>query len=332
MSGRTVKLSATLLDVLRVINGDGLSLKSEDRIQTRHRRYQAGNRVLETHYFTRYIHDKSELWIFCSGLGDQAMMQQIGDTFLSMSDPELGKIMVGMGNGVPVREMWRGDFSVVYPFATTVENWHHKHFATLNYAPDLVMATSTKILEDVAEFTGYPTMRFRPGIGRFFKPLYKKRKGYGFAGLDNKNPDDTHAILGWIKDDPEFEWISKSGITEDDFLTLPELNEWYNSKKIIFGIQNTERVSFGYVPSRIYESIASGTPLVTTANPQIEEALEFKYPYQSKGYDHTRELVCDILDNYQQATKTLDDMSRMVLEKHSYVKRLNNLFEKLRSL
>jgi len=281
--------------------------------------------------YQRYIGDKTELWLFGSGLGEYTMFQQIGDSFLGMvdagKDPELGRVMIGLGHSDTAFMVYKGDYNVVWTWALP-EYKLQPYLNRLLCKPDLFMSNEPRINE-IMEHSGYKTLRMCSGVNpRFFYPMNLERKGIGYCGVDNKGKDQRDIIIKPAQK-YDFEWISRFG---DRFLEITELNEWYNSKEIVLGMIHDDRQNISYMPTRVPETLASGTPLLTYRIHNLKDSLGFEYPYQSSSAEETAEMLEKMLNEYNAVLEEVRKYSEYVVEKHSYEKKLNQIFEELRKI
>jgi len=302
------------------------------RIQTLGKFYQIGSEVVEGHYFTRFMEKKTECWFFTTGIGDQTMCQQMGDSFLELcdteGDPELGRIMFSMGLGPGAFEPYLGDFNVCWPWG--VKPWEMEdHLDRIGVKQDLVIGPWPERLE-AAEDAGVASMPMTVGVGRFFKPLCLERKGLGYAGLDNKSENQTHVVLEPAMQRDDFEWRAKG--LDDAWITTEELNEWYNSKQILFGMIQEDRHRTDYMPSRFPETLASGTPFITYKIPDTTSYLGHEYPYMTESYEETEGHIAEILDAFPEVMTYMLQVSHYIRTEHSYKKKMGDLFEVLSNL
>lgn len=307
-------------------------MKPEDRIVVTGRGYNIDGKMVEGHYFSRFIEEKTEMWFFGTGIGDQTLFQQMGDGFLeycdTKGDPELGRIICSMGLGAGAFTPYKGDYNVCWPWGVSPENLR-QHLSKMSVQPDLIIGP-WKGRREAAEDLGIASLPFSVGVGRLFKPLGLPREGLGYAGLDNKSEEQRHIVLGPVIDRPDFEWRAR-GI-EHEWLTVDKLNQWYNSKQILFGMIEEVRLKTNYLPSRFPETLASGTPLILYKVPATREYLGFEYPYMTESYEETEDLIIHILGDYETILENMNMMSELVRTKHRYMNKLDPLFDKLREL
>ena len=282
--------------------------------------------VLNHHLYTRFIGKKTELWFFGCGLGDQAVISQIGETFLELCeegmDPELGRVMISFGNGPTAMMSYKGDINVRWSLGSTgYEDWFKSYIKHAKVKPDLYLCASQKVLDRINE-EGLHGILLPQGVGKQFKPLNLEREGLGYAGLNTKTKEMTHIMLGPAIE-RGLEWVSKD--PSSGFKSLPELNEWYNEKQIIFGMDWPENKELGVVTNRVYESIASGTPFIQYRLQTLSKTLGFEYPYQSSTYEETDQLIDEILSDYDAVLEQFGIWSWAIRSQHSYRNRLEDI-------
>lgn len=311
------------------------SLEARDnRIQTTVTKFRVDSGVeYEVHYYTRFIGQSTELWIFGCGLGDQTLINQLGDGFLEHldfhDDPELGNIMLTVGTGISAYYPYKGDHNLAWIWGVNCEQFpeHMKNFEGVQ--PEIILSPYQD-LRDKAEEMGYISRDFYSGVGRQFRPLFRERAGLGFAGLDNKGEGQRHKVLQPAIDHGNFEWISDKPDVKK--LNIDELNEWYNSKQILFGMVAEDRANIKYVPTRLLETLGSGTPLIISRLIGVEESVGFQYPYQTDSYEETEKHIHHILDNFEDVKQECLGYSRYIREHHSYPIRVERLLNWMSAL
>ena len=92
------------------------------------------------------------------------------------------------------------------------------------------------------------------------------------------------------------------------------------------------RQQIHYVPTRLIESLASGTPLITYRIRDMEKIVGIDYPYQTTSAEETTSLIDDILYDYETTMKKFEMYSLAVREKHSYIVKLKAIFKELEKL
>lgn len=274
---------------------------------------------------------ETEIRIHTDGLGDVMMGRQFISGFKRyikrFGDPEIGNISLGAGGIIPYHEIPEAETTIYWwysfgPFDEKPEQFLDGYFRK-NVSADIdLMLCSSERIQREAEQAGYETLLFPIGTAGY-EPLDLKRKGLGYAGSKgHKGEEKIAKIMGPYIDDPEFEWV-------DHFSTIDELNLWYNKNLITFGLTKEGQRQWGVVNSRVFESLASGTPLVLETHPTIEEVLGFEYPYQAEGPDDVKEIVSSIRDDPERHRERFNEYSRRIREDHSYFARIQTLFERL---
>lgn len=307
-------------------------MKPEDRISSMEIQIPREGGDIRTHLYSRYVGDGTEIWFFGTGLGDQACMAQIGDCFLSMveegKDPKLGRIMFSLGKSLTSFMPYRGDHNIVWAWGLQADELE-EYLNKFQVKPEWVLSPYDEIL-DKSEELGLHKMKWWSGVNpRFFKPLkgkVPKPKKYGYAGLP-KSRKQQEIVLKPAMEKGELEWITKDPTTK--FLPIVELNKWYNSKRILFGMVDEERHNMTFVPTRFFETIASGTPFITYKINGVYKHSGIRYPYMTTSAEETAELIDKIEGNYYDIRKRFRKWSKHIREKHSYKVRLTDLFEKL---
>ncbi len=304
-------------------------MRAEDRIQTV-KRYMPEQDV-EIPLYQRYIWDETELWLFGSGLGEHTMFMQIGDCFLQLMeehDPGLGRIMMTLGHSASAFMGYQGDYNVAWVWGVYPDNLR-SYFSRLNVKPDLLLC-AWDITRAMSEQYGIPSLPIFSGVNpRVFKPLGLEREGLGYAGIDNKGAEQKRIILEPAKEYGKLDWISKE---HSPLLTIDEYNHWLNSKKIVFGMVSEDRHQTTYIPTRMVETIASGTPIITYKIRDFEKIMGIKYPYQTTSAEETKELIDSVLTDYDTVIKRFEMLSIEVRKKHSYKVKLQQIFDKLEEI
>lgn len=262
------------------------------------------------------------------GLGDVMMVRQLGRAFVEYlrryGDPELGDVVLTSGGYAPKLDQEEGDVNLYWwysfgPMDDRPEQFFAEHVeAHLDVRPDVVLCPSARF-ESAAERHGYETLRFP--IGTYgYEPLDLERDGLGYAGSRwHKSGEKIREMLGPFRERPDFEWVSE--------FTLPEqLNLWYNTRLATFGVTKESQRQWGTVNSRVFEALASGTPLILRDHPTVEDVLGFEYPYQVSSREETVETVEKIRSRPAETMEEFAEFSRSVRDEHSYVTRLETLF------
>jgi hypothetical protein len=279
------------------------------------------------HYYSRFIAEETELWFFGCGLGEQAIFDQMGAAFLeecAAEDPCLGRIIISAGLSATAHMVYKGDWNLWWAFGDH-DGWALEHFSKTFVQPQMLLCASDKVAAGV-RYTGLPILRFPFAVGKLFKPLNLERKGLGYAGNPIKSSDQYHILVEPFIARADFEWISKNA--GDKYRTLAELNEWYNTKQIVFGMAGDGALKLDTPPNRFYETLASGTPFITAQYDTLK-SMGFQYPFMSDCPEKTVWLVETILHDYPDTLKLIVGYSHRICKFHNYNVRVKTLFEAL---
>ena len=281
--------------------------------------------------YQRYIGDETELWLFGSGLGEHTMFLQMGDCFLRLMeehDPAMGRIMMGLGMGESAFMTYKGDYNVAWVWGVSPDELAG-YFAKLNIRPDLMLC-ARDITRERSEEYGVPSLPMFAGVNpRVFKPLGLERKGLGYAGIDNKGAEQKRIVLDPAIAHGDFEWISQE---HSPMLGIDDYNTWLNTKQIVFGMIHENRQQTAYMPTRVTEALASGTPFITYKIRDLEKIMGLDYPYQTTSAEETEELIDSMLTDYETVLKKFEMLSIEVRKKHSYKVKLKQMLDKLETL
>lgn len=265
------------------------------------------------------------------GLGDVMMVKQLGRAFVTYlgeyGDPELGDIVLTSGGYAPNLHQVDGDVNLYWWYSFGPLDDRPGQFLTdqvesnIDHPPDVVLCASDRFRRE-AEQCGYDTLHFP--IGTYgYEPLELNREGMGYAGSKwHKSGEKIKEILGPFRDRADFDWVSK-------FRLPDELNLWYNTRLVTFGVTRGSQREWGTVNSRVFETLASGTPLVLRDHPTVEDILGFDYPYQVDSRTEAIDLVDTITSDPDDALADFSEFSQKVRNRHDYVTRLKTLFDYL---
>lgn len=277
-------------------------------------------------YF-QYPANGTRLVFHTIGLGDIMMIRQFGRAFQAylaeQGDPELGDIVITSGGYAPKLDQERGDFNAYWwyshgPMDDSPGRFVEDHLRpNLDPEPDVILCGSKRI-EREAQKHGFETLYF-PIAQYGFEPLELKRCGLGYAGSRwHKSTKKLQQLLGPFRGRSDFEWVS-------DF-TLPEqLNLWYNTREATFGVTKEGQRQWGVVNSRVFETLASGTPLILRDHPTVNDVLGFEYPYQVSSTEEAKELVDQFSANPRHTAQEFRSYSRNIRSEHSYANRVETL-------
>jgi len=265
------------------------------------------------------------------GLGDLMIIRQFGQGFerylREHGDPGLGEVVVSCGGYKSAYDPDRGDVNCLWwwsfgPHDDDPEKFLPAYLDEVAVEPDLILCLSERCVTE-AEQLGFETLLLPLGT-QAFEPLDEPRSGLGYAGSrGHKEGEQECIVLDPYGDHPDFEWVS-------DFVTPTQLNLWYNTRLITFGLTKTGQREWGMVNNRVFETLASGTPFVLELHPNVENVLGFDFPYQTSSRSETQELVESIRENPQETIEEFEAFSERVREDHSYTARVETLVEALR--
>lgn len=280
-------------------------------------------------YFS-YRGPDTALNIHTMGLGDEMMVMQFGSAFCDFlaeyGDPQLGTIDFVVGGFGPLLESDPADLHVfwLYSFGPKDENpgeYLEYMEREMNILPDVILCASEQICRE-AEQAGYSTIYFPIGVYGY-RPLGLERRGFGYAGSKNhKGEGQVQELMGGYLSDTRFEWV-------DDLPSVEQLNLWYNSREFNFGLHRSGQQEWGTVNSRVFESLASSTPLILPSHPNLNDVLGFEYPYQVSNDRDVDRLVERIRSQPSEVRAEFDEYSERVREEHSYLRRIEYLVEQL---
>lgn len=282
----------------------------------------------ENHFF--YSSGETSFVLQGEGLGDMMIIRQFGraiqDVLAATDDPELGKVVITTGALSPAFRPDDGDINLYWwwsfgLFDDNPEQYLSQYLKTTAVEPDIILCPSERT-EKEARQEGFETLRFPLGTYAF-EPVGSERKGLGYAGsVGHKRSDKEEAVLGPFVSSDDFEQVSHFRFPE-------ELNLWYNTKLATFGLHKEGQRRWGMVNNRVFETLASGTPLVLESHPSVEEVLGFEYPYQTSSREETVELVARIRENRESVLADFEDYSERVRRDHTYENRVRQLVDVL---
>lgn len=283
----------------------------------------------QIHHNTSFHGEKTKLYLVGVGLGDITVIHQIGVSFIEMCenglDPELGKVVISFGSTLSALYPMRGDYNVWWCWGHT-EDWIQRYFNEVKIKPTLVLCPSMDCLNAVSENHNVATLHAPLAAADIFKPLHLKREGLGYSGLDTKTSSQMRVVLYPVLRRRDFEW------RKGDWVMLDKLNEWYNSKLIIFGMIKEVSLNYGMLTNRVFEVFGSGTPLIYPANKGFKETFGVDYRYQTANKEQTLSFVEEIIDKPQEALEYMETFSKKVEKEHNYKLRLENIFAKLEEM
>lgn len=293
------------------------------RQDIRHRFFET-----ETYSTIRATAPNTEIRCHVRGLGDEMMIRQLVAAFSAYlgryGDPELGSIVLVAGGYMPYEPFEAGDVTLYWwyshgPFDSEPDRFIPDYFRpNIAVEPDLMLCGSKRIEREARE-AGYPTLYFP--IGTYgYEPLGLNREGMGYAGSrEHKDETEVQNLMGPYMQRDDFEWV-------DDLRSIAELNLWYNTKLLTFGLTKQGQQEWGVVNSRVFEALATGTPLLIPEHPTLEEVLGFDYPYQISQHHEVREKVESMEQDPEEIIAEFEQYAERVRDDHSYVERLRTLF------
>lgn len=262
------------------------------------------------------------------GLGDMMIIRQFGraiqDWLRENRDPELGKVVITTGAFAPAFNPDEGDLNLYWwwsfgPYDDTPSEYLRQYAKSTAIDPDVVLCLSERT-EKEAQQMGFETMRVPLGTYAF-EPVGGRRSGYGYAGsVNHKRSEKEEMVMGPFVDSREFEQV--------DYFRFPEeLNLWYNTKLVTFGLHKEGQRQWGMVNNRVFETLASGTPFLLESHPAVDDVLGFEYPYQTTSRKETVELVDEIRENPESVLSKFREFSERVRRDHSYKNRVRKIVD-----
>lgn len=276
-----------------------------------------------------YRGSETTLEFYLGGLGDRMIGRQVGQAFNryleKRKDPRLGRIVLSCGRygSNPVR----GDLNLYWwwsfgPMDDEPGRWLDHYLQTVSVIPDVILCPSGRTLE-AARDAGFPVVYLPLGAGPDFRPLGLNRTGLGYAGTVGHKPDaQRKAVLGPWLETGDLEWVT-------DIEIPAALNLWYNTRLVAFGMIRPGQRAWGMVNNRVFEVLASGTPFVVFHHQGMEETLGFEYPLQTSSAEETKRLVRRVQQDPDRALERAREWSERVRAEHSYICRLEHLFDEL---
>ncbi|RMB18225.1 glycosyltransferase family protein [Haloplanus aerogenes] len=307
----------------------GIDAATQLRLRKRKRAIEREVLGKDSHTTIQCCAPRTTLNVHAYGLGDVMMARQMAAAFgaylREYGDPEAGIVSLSAGGFMPLSDIEAGETTVFWwysfgPMDDTPERFLDdvlESCADVEF--DLLLCGSERIQEEARQ-AGYDTLYFPIGVYGY-EPLGVERSGMGYAGSKNhKNDEKVAMLMGPYADREDFEWV-------DHFTTIDELNLWYNTRLVTFGLTKEGQRRWGVVNSRVFESLASGTPLIIPEHPTIDDVLGFEYPYQVSNAEETADFVDEILSDPDGTLETFRTYTERVREDHGYVRRLQTLFD-----
>lgn len=242
-------------------------------------------------------------------------------------DPERGRVIIATGLGESAYAPHRGDLNLYLAGnAGGFEDWLERYLANTQVTPEIILCLSPRSCT-LLEEKGFKTIYFPYAIDpALFYPMEQERTGLGYSGLNSKSKEQMQTVLDPVKNREDFEWISK----QRPSMTVFGLNDWLNTKKIVYGMLFEVNEKHGLTNSdRIFATLASGTPIIMSYQRDLEDILGFKYPFQTRTRDETVQLTEQILSDYPRYLNIFRGYSNVVRREHTYLRRFEHLFEHL---
>lgn len=275
---------------------------------------------------------ETKINLYGNGKGDRMIFKQLQksfDEYIELyGDPKIGNIVISCGAANEALHPEKGDINLYWwwsfgSYDDKPESWLEQYLDKVSVKPDIILCPSKKLVEYTKK-KEFKTLYLPLGVGGDFKPLELDREGLGYAGTrGHKSKEQEKKILGACSGNFEF----VSNITEPK-----ELNKWYNTKLITFGMTKPGQRNWGMVNNRVFEVLASGTPFILEEHPYVEEILGFNFPYQTDSVDRTKKLINKIENNSEYYLNEFIYFSEIVRENHSYLKRIKKLMDYLKRM
>lgn len=156
---------------------------------------------------------------------------------------------------------------------------------------------------------------------------------YCFTGSFWKYPRDIEEILDPDSMPYAFKLYGKNWENNDKFkkyyqgfISYTDLPRVYASTKIVVDDANNATKKYGSVNSRIYDAIASGTLVVTNGVLGVKEMFNDELPvYNNKK--ELNHLIEYYMSNEDERRSKVDELQRLILEKHTYDNRARTLIK-----
>jgi hypothetical protein len=303
-----------------------LKYETDKRAKTEWIKTKKGSSLLKVHHNISFECEKTHLFLIGSGLGDIAVMHQIGVTFLDMcdtgEDPELGKVVISFGSSFPSFYPIKGDHNLWWCWGHT-EDWIEHYLKNVKIPPSLVLCPSKKCQEEVMGSHDVETLYAPLGVADVFKPLGLKRSGIGYSGIEQHSSIQMNKILYPVMCRRDFEW------RKDEWLILDKYNEWCNSKLITLGMIKEVSRKRGMLTNRVFEAFASGTPLIYPSTNGFQKTFGFDYRYQTDSASETVCIIGNIMADPESAIRYMQKISKITHKNHNYHNRLRLIFDAL---
>lgn len=260
------------------------------------------------------------MYYLTNGLGDQQAAEQFTQAFnkfVAANDPGWGDVVIAAGVCGGAMSPRKGDINLYWWWSgSDRDDWLGHYCATATVKPQIILCTSRKMFGH-AKGRGYKAIYLPIGTGPDFYPLNLERSGVGFCGTGpGHKPKEQEDIIIEPAKSYDFRWrIYIDG-------GRPELNQWYNSLAVVMGMTAEITLSWGIVPSRTYEVLATATPYVTYKHWAMNDELNFTYPWQSGSAGETAAMLKELIDNWQKYKREFEQYASIMLYYHSWDQRV----------
>lgn len=221
--------------------------------------------------------------------------------------------------------------------------WPRNWFDRWVYNPgfsdyNIILVPSNKAKEYIEENAGKNSILFpiATNTHRFNENIQIRNEylcDYCFTGSYWNDPRDIMEMLDPDEIPYSFKlygknWEKNSKFKKfyQGFVDYAKLPSVYASTKIVIDDANRATKDYGAVNSRVYDAIASGALVLTNGEMGSKEIFQGKLPvFKSKG--ELKKLIIHYLDNEDERTAKVKELQSIVLKKHTYSNRADNLKE-----
>lgn len=272
---------------------------------------------------------KLTMYYYYPGAGDTQAAEQFTAAFnhyVAVDDPGWGDVVIAAGVHGAVMTPHKGDINLYWWWSgSDNENWLEYYHSVVSFKPSAILCTSRKMY-DHAKKRGYKAIYLPIGFGPEFKPLSLPRKGTGYCGTPHHKSTVQEAAIIEPAKGFGFTWRVQipGGRTE--------LNEWYNSLVVCLGMTADITLSWGIVPSRTYEVLATATPYITYKHWSMCDELGFDYPYQSDNASTTEDMIIELMYQYRYHQTEFELYASLMRRYHTWDKRVEQLAEGLNGI
>lgn len=291
---------------------------------------QAFEGDLTVHLYSQYRTVGGDEWFFfTAGLGEMSFIKQLVRCLKRLKPQRLGRVVWSLGSNYSALNCYRGDYNIWWEWGCQTLQEVDQVLNQMNVPPDLVLSPHPKVVEHLEE-KGYHVLWAPAAVDpETFYPLGQQREGLGYYGLDTKPAGVKEQVLGPVLTRGDFQWTSSR---LEEMKPLDEVNEWLNSKLVVFGMIFPDREELGSCTLRVMECLASGTPLIISENWLIDKSLGFHYPYQTGSAEETEALIEEIMGDKEEVLNRMAEYSEYVRRMHTFTVRLETVFKELECL